>query len=76
MKHDYTNLDDAILAVVASGGPVAFHSLSCRVAAHSDEYAENDNAPGWRIVDRRLQALRKAGKIRHQHKPEGWVVAA
>ncbi len=75
MKHDYTNLDDAILTVVASG-PIAFHSLSCRVAAHSAGYAENDNAPAWRIVDRRLQALRKAGKIKYQRKPEGWVVAA
>lgn len=31
------------------------------------------SAPGWRIIDRRLQALRKAEKIRSTSK--GWMLA-
>ena len=73
MAHDYTNLDAAILAVVGEK-PATFTGLSYRVASHSDELAKNDPAPAWQIVDRRLQSMRKAGKIRYQRKPEGWVL--
>ena len=73
MAHDYTELDNAILARVAEGC-VSFTALSGAVSKHSEALAKNDPAPGWRIVDRRLQALRKAGRIRYQRKPEGWVL--
>jgi hypothetical protein len=73
MAHDYTNLDSAILARVAKGC-VSFTALSGSVSKESDALAKNDPAPAWRIVDRRLQALRKAGRIRYQRKPEGWVL--
>ena len=73
MAHDYTELDGAIIARVAEGR-VTFTALSSAVSRHSEALAKTDPAPGWRIVDRRLQALRKAGRIRYQRKPEGWVL--
>ena len=73
MAHDYTKLDDAIIARVAKGC-VSFTALSTSVSIHSELLAKSDPAPAWRIVDRRLQALRKAGRLRYQRKPEGWVL--
>lgn len=73
MAHDYTELDSAIIERV-SKGCVSFTALSGSVSKPSEALATNDPAPGWRIVDRRLQALRKAGRIRYQRKPEGWVL--
>ncbi|WP_080420769.1 hypothetical protein [Burkholderia ubonensis] len=62
--------------------PVPFVLLSANPAirAESEHLAQiekaearhgKSTAPGWRIIDRRLQALRKAGKIRSTSK--GWV---
>ena len=73
MAHDYTKLDSAILANVADG-PVDFTALSISVSGLSDALAASDQTPGWRIVDRRLQALRKAGRIRYRRNPHGWVL--
>lgn len=79
MKHDYTKLDAAILGHIKSIGPVSFtrmqvgsvreeaEKLSAARAPFSTHYK-----PAWRFIDGRLQALRKAGKIRYQRKPEGW----
>ena len=75
MAHDYTELDEAISAKVAKG-PVRFNAISFSVARQSEHLEKNDPAPAWRIVDRRLQALLKAGRIRYQRKPEGWVLGA
>ena len=73
MAHDYTELDRAIINRVAKGC-VGFSALCGAVLKHSKSLAANDKAPAWRIVDRRLQALRKAGRICYQRKPEGWVL--
>lgn len=73
MAHDYTELDEAIIARVTEGC-VSFSALSAAVSNCSEALAKNDPAPAWRIVDRRLQALRKAGRIRYQRKPEGWML--
>ena len=75
MAHDYTDLDAAIIERITAGC-VGFTSLSCAVAKHSEKLASDDQAPAWRIVDRRLQALRKASRIRYQRKPEGWVLGS
>ena len=83
MKQDYTGLDAAILARIQESQPILFSSLL--MGAVWDEamafesiqtHARNciDFKPAWRFVDARLQALRKAGKIRYQRKPEGWVM--
>ena len=86
MKHDYTKLDAAILARIAELGCATFTRLqSGDVQMISEEAAAEHNKtvalkwklkPGWRFIDARLQALRKAGRIRYQRQPEGWVLAA
>ena len=85
MKHDYTKLDSLMLARIAIQPPVKFTVLchNRAVSAESARIADEGNAgkparlhtPQWRIVDRRLQALRKAGRIAYQRKPEGWLPA-
>lgn len=60
-QHDYTQFDQKLLACIASGNPTAA-SLSIKLkldaqpmmSAHGEEF---------RVVDRRLQALRKKGVI-------------
>lgn len=85
VKPDYTHLDAAILAAIKARGPVRFFLLSHIKAVQSAAVAlesanrghgpgRRDDKPAWRFVDGRLQALRKAGKIKHQRKPEGWVL--
>lgn len=87
MKHDYTKLDTAIIDCITAGGgtPLTFTRLSYLPSVRSaSEQIEADSnvgkparlhTPAWRIVDRRLQALRKAGRIKYQRKPEGWLLA-
>ena len=79
LKLDYKPLDAAILASLASrtktftefayGGPVYDEARSLEAA-----FGDPKVKPGWRFVDSRLQALRKAGKIRFVGPKEGWVV--
>ena len=74
MKNDYTKLDAAIITQVAKGC-IGFTALCNVVQQHSAVFA-GDYTPPWRIVERRLQALRKAGRISYQRKPEGWVLVS
>ena len=76
-KPDYTRLDAAILAAIQTAQPAIFSAFaySGAVKRHSQELDHTEkNGESWRVVDRRLQALRKAGQIRYQRKPEGWVI--
>lgn len=85
MTNDYTYLDAAILECIKESQPVWFTGLleDSRVKEEAASLEMNqrlprftsDRKPAWRFVDARLQALRKAGKIKHQRKPEGWVIA-
>lgn len=73
---DYSKLDSAILARIAMG-PTNFTKLqSGDVRDISEALAKSDKnwKPAFRFVDSRLQALRKAGKIKHDTK-QGWVLA-
>ena len=75
-KTDYTELDAAILACLAAG-PKPFMILAEKVRVESEAVAAPDRfgkVHGWRVVDRRLQALRKAGKI-VPHRTQGWRLA-
>lgn len=80
-KHDYTELDAAILARIGDAGrPVGFNAiLGCNsvdrlsLGPASTDDAKRAGKPAWRFVDARLQALRKAGKIKST--PAGWVIA-
>lgn len=68
----YELLDSKIMNKIG-GHPVPFSSLYVRdVVEECKKIAVEENKPEpFRILDRRLQALRKAGKIRSTSK--GWV---
>jgi hypothetical protein len=73
----YAKLDELILAVLKNGGARTFSAL--RVGAIRAECERLEAATGseeFRILDRRLQALRKAGKIEYlgAKATEGWVL--
>lgn len=84
MATDYSKLDAAILAIVSDrrcGAPFGLlNSGAVREESVMLAAAENKgripgrHTPPRRILDRRLQALRKSGRIRYQRKPEGWVL--
>ncbi|WP_175787545.1 hypothetical protein [Burkholderia anthina] len=76
----YTALDALILVSIDETPKKFFVINSGQVRTESDRLAKEESRPhicgevaGWRIVDRRLQALRKAGKIRSTS--TGWVKA-
>ncbi|HAT7495371.1 TPA: hypothetical protein ACGASP_003101 [Raoultella ornithinolytica] len=68
----YELLDSKIMNKIG-GHPAPFSSLYVRdVAEECKKIAAEENKPEpFRVLDRRLQALRKAGKIRSTSK--GWV---
>ncbi|HBS5791009.1 TPA: hypothetical protein MAK87_002420 [Klebsiella pneumoniae] len=70
----YELLDSKIKSKI-DAHPTPFSSLYVRdVAEECVSIAKDENKPEpFRILDRRLQALRKAGKIRSTSK--GWVRA-
>jgi hypothetical protein len=82
MPNDYTKLDAAILERICSpqrpkarhGGyvPAFFSSIASDAAVMA--FASQFQGADWRVVDRRLQALCKTGKIRYDHKA-GWMEA-
>ncbi|MBU9461330.1 hypothetical protein KTE57_17300 [Burkholderia multivorans] len=74
----FRKLDALILAVIDET-PKKFASINTGEVHHeSERLAREECRPstfgevvGWRIIERRLQALRKAGKIRSTTR--GWV---
>ena len=76
IRIDYSKLDAAILARIAMG-PTNFTKLQGGdVRDISEALAKSDKSwkPPFRFVDSRLQALRKAGKIKYNTK-QGWMLA-
>lgn len=77
MKTDYTLFDRSVLSHV-SAGKSQFYQISAGGLLHfANELAGKDargDDMGWRLIDRRLQALRKAGKLTYDRKT-GWQVA-
>ncbi|MBU9340665.1 hypothetical protein [Burkholderia multivorans] len=80
MASKYETLDALILGNIGHA-PKKFAEINTGpVWQESERIGREESRPttfgevvGWRIVDRRLQALRKAGKIRSTSK--GWVKA-
>lgn len=70
----YAELDAKILELVRNGADT-FNALVVRrdinklTAPH-----ETATTEGWRVVDRRLQALRKAGEISFRRDARRWEV--
>lgn len=75
MPTDYTTLDAAIMAAITAGqGQVGFASIVGTRAVRDEARRLEDahgHKPAFRFVDGRLQALRKAGRIRFSG--AGWV---
>lgn len=75
MSH-FAELDAAILGELAAGS-LGNMILCERLREQSIALAKPDRfgiRVGWRVIDRRLQALRKAGKIKIDRKT-GWSLA-
>ncbi|AOJ10367.1 hypothetical protein [Burkholderia mayonis] len=77
----YEKLDALILSKIGVA-PIKFASIhsgdiedeSNRIVSEQGPHSLYGFTDPWRIVDRRLQSLRKAGKIRST--PKGWVRTA
>ena len=81
MKHDYTTLDVEIVGRLGRVFATSFEAIDRGAVvlaymplakAEGKGYAEE-----FRILERRLQALRKAGKIQHistKFRGRGWVL--
>ncbi len=65
----YETLDGLIVESIRTnepGGPL----YGVNVVAEADKLEKATGRDGFRIIDTRIQALRKAGKIRHATKAE------
>ena len=71
----YAQIDAELIELIKSGDGT-FNAIASRadVSALTAPH-ETETAEGWRIVDRRLQALRKAGKIAFSRDAGRWRVA-
>ena len=71
----YAQIDAKLIELIKSG-VVTFNAIAPRadVAALTAQH-ETATTEGWRVVDRRLQALRKAGKIAFSRDVGRWRVA-
>jgi len=72
----YEKLDAAVLARLSTYKPINFTPLfSKEIRTESFRLAELEGAEGFRILDRRLQALRKSDKILYKRGSlGGWVL--
>lgn len=69
-KHDYTAFDAELMRLIKLGFNTFTTIQTPKVLDMAKPFCRNSKSPygdtpEWRIVDRRLQALRKAGKIRY-----------
>ena len=77
MNTRYTDLDNAICAHVGSGSathPIYARTLLAAATASLGGDAVETDKQVWRLIDRRLQALRKAGRLRLERRR--WVLAS
>ena len=74
MAQNYTDIDMAIQQVIGTKGTATFNVIASNVSTLAEPLAERGGvvATADRVVDRRLQALRKAGRIEHTR--AGWVL--
>jgi hypothetical protein len=71
--HDYTALDAAILASIAAGNKQFDAIHAGDVAQAADDLTTNERrTPAFRQVDKRLQSLRKRGKVYFDKSAKAW----
>jgi hypothetical protein len=73
-KVDYANLDAAIVGAI-KGGAIRLSTIQVPSVMTAAKAHATPVAPEWRIVDRRLQAMRKKGVLTYSS-GAGWQVAA
>jgi hypothetical protein len=67
MKHDYTTFDAKLLELIRAG-TVTATALTNALEPDCKQFEKTTApfpCPAYRVVDKRLQALRKAGKVRY-----------
>lgn len=75
----YHVIDARIVAYIETRRRATFYEIDTHVRPEAEKICEQDRAEGratrdpWRITDGRLQALRKADKIKFTHE-KGWRV--
>lgn len=72
----YAQLDAAIVQAIREG-KTTFTPLTAAVDKQADALAKPDRygqLDGWRVIDRRLQAMRRRGVLQFSHKT-GWGIA-
>ncbi len=74
MKTDYTDINKAIMAAIL-GGNTRAHAIETTCYAIALKMRSNATDTPMRVIDRRLQALRRAGKIGFETS-NGWYILA
>lgn len=73
----YKTLDAHIVQRITDGNRLFTGIWARDVWDEAGRIAKASGRPAWTIVDGRLQALRKAGRIKFERGPNaGWVVVA
>lgn len=76
-KNRYADLDAAIIAYLTAGADTTLRGmleiLGAQAAALDPAPRERGMTPGYRVLDRRLQALRRAGVIKFVR--GGWLLS-
>ena len=71
-KHDYTEFDSALVEQIKFGcNRMALLETQSNLLKMAAPFCAGTDTPGWRVIDRRLQSLRKKGRILHNGKH--WV---
>lgn len=68
----YENLDQMIVGALGEN-PKHFHAILSGAIADECEMLSDRKYEGFRVLDRRLQALRKKGLIANVSCSKGWV---
>ena len=79
MNTGYKDLDDAIRRRIAEKRIIHPTAAKALRDIAADELGTGDYKGGakeWRLIDRRLQALKKAGVIQYARQPARWVLVA
>jgi len=73
-QNDYSALDAEILKLINAGcNTFTAMRVNSNLIALSQPFV-TERTEDWRIIDRRLQALRKASKIRYRKSEQTWEI--
>jgi len=73
-KVDYSTIDALIFQKISSGENTFSRIGGGEVFGEADRISNESGGEAFRVIDRRLQALRKAGKIKYTT-ADKWIVA-